>query len=442
MAHKKAGGSSRNGRDSAGRRLGVKKYGDEIVVPGNIIIRQRGTKYHPGDNVGISGTSKNAPGLLGIYNGDEQRTSLRGGPVVKQKTWHHLAFVRRGKSIHIFLDGSPQPVVSGDVEITYPAGCTRFCFGGRSDRFANLEGKLDEIAVYDRALSPGEVRMHHLQSDYPQTPSQTDFQQMEEVLPKTATATPLKPRRLLILDRANGFYHPTIPLANRAIELMGERTGAFETTIDHGYDLLTPEKLGKYDAIVLNNTSNWKLSTQQKKALVQCIRAGTGLMAIHGATWNFADWPEGQQMLGAHLAGHPWHDTGTWAVQIDEPDHPLCRAFQRRGFWINDEIYKFGNVYSRDRLRVLVSLDMTKQANQVDGHREDNDHAISWIHEYGQGRVFYCSLGNNVVVFHQPEILQHYLDGIQWILGDIPADATPSSKLPEKPKPAPAPKGS
>ena len=53
MAHKKAGGSSRNGRDSIGRRLGVKKFGGQAVVPGNIIIRQRGTKYHPGENVGI-----------------------------------------------------------------------------------------------------------------------------------------------------------------------------------------------------------------------------------------------------------------------------------------------------------------------------------------------------------------------------------------------------
>ena len=53
MAHKKAGGSSRNGRDSIGRRLGVKKSGGQAVVPGNIIIRQRGTKYHPGENVGM-----------------------------------------------------------------------------------------------------------------------------------------------------------------------------------------------------------------------------------------------------------------------------------------------------------------------------------------------------------------------------------------------------
>ena len=53
MAHKKAGGSSRNGRDSAGRRLGVKKFGGEIVISGNIIVRQRGTKFHPSFNVGI-----------------------------------------------------------------------------------------------------------------------------------------------------------------------------------------------------------------------------------------------------------------------------------------------------------------------------------------------------------------------------------------------------
>jgi large subunit ribosomal protein L27 len=53
MAHKKAGGSSRNGRDSEGRRLGVKRFGGEIVIPGNVLVRQRGTTFHPGDNVGM-----------------------------------------------------------------------------------------------------------------------------------------------------------------------------------------------------------------------------------------------------------------------------------------------------------------------------------------------------------------------------------------------------
>ena len=52
MAHKKAGGSTRNGRDSESKRLGVKKFGGQLVLPGNIIVRQRGTKFHPGENVG------------------------------------------------------------------------------------------------------------------------------------------------------------------------------------------------------------------------------------------------------------------------------------------------------------------------------------------------------------------------------------------------------
>ncbi|MBI37025.1 MAG: 50S ribosomal protein L27 [Alphaproteobacteria bacterium] len=75
MAHKKAGGSSRNGRDSAGRRLGVKKYGGEKVIPGNIIVRQRGTKFHPGDNVGIGKDHT----IFALVNGQVSFTRGRNG---------------------------------------------------------------------------------------------------------------------------------------------------------------------------------------------------------------------------------------------------------------------------------------------------------------------------------------------------------------------------
>jgi large subunit ribosomal protein L27 len=85
MAHKKAGGSSRNGRDSDGRRLGVKKFGGEIVVPGMIIVRQRGTKFHPGRNVGI-GTDHTlfatAPGAVTFECKDKGRQYVT---VVAQK---------------------------------------------------------------------------------------------------------------------------------------------------------------------------------------------------------------------------------------------------------------------------------------------------------------------------------------------------------------------
>ena len=77
MAHKKAGGSSRNGRDSAGRRLGVKKFGGEAVIPGNILVRQRGTKFHPGANVGIGKDHTlfaTAPGRVAFHTTTGGRT--------------------------------------------------------------------------------------------------------------------------------------------------------------------------------------------------------------------------------------------------------------------------------------------------------------------------------------------------------------------------------
>ena len=75
MAHKKAGGSSRNGRDSAGRRLGVKKFGGQEVIAGNIIVRQRGTKFHPGANVGLGRDHT----LFALSDGHVEFVHKRGG---------------------------------------------------------------------------------------------------------------------------------------------------------------------------------------------------------------------------------------------------------------------------------------------------------------------------------------------------------------------------
>ena len=83
MAHKKAGGSSRNGRDSAGRRLGVKKFGGQDVLSGNIILRQRGTKFHPGTNVGMGKDHTifaTAEGKVSFHRGSEGRTKVSVEP--------------------------------------------------------------------------------------------------------------------------------------------------------------------------------------------------------------------------------------------------------------------------------------------------------------------------------------------------------------------------
>ncbi len=86
MAHKKAGGSSRNGRDSAGRRLGVKLYGGQAAIPGNIIVRQRGTKFWPGEGVGMGKDHTifaTVPGAVNFRKGLKGRTYISVLPVAE-----------------------------------------------------------------------------------------------------------------------------------------------------------------------------------------------------------------------------------------------------------------------------------------------------------------------------------------------------------------------
>ncbi|MEF8788073.1 MAG: HEAT repeat domain-containing protein [Planctomycetota bacterium] len=123
-------------------------------------------------------------------------------------------------------------------------------------------------------------------------------------------------------------------------------------------------------------------------------------------------------------------------MKLDEPDHPLVKPFSGP-FLVNDEIYLFKKgVYSRERSRVLLTLDMENPRNDVgDKGRDDGDHAISWIHSAGDGRVFYCGFGHHPHIFWTPSILRHSLAGIQYAIGDIEADDTPSAELSSAPTP-------
>jgi type 1 glutamine amidotransferase len=196
--------------------------------------------------------------------------------------------------------------------------------------------------------------------------------------------------------------------------------------------------LKEFDAIMFNNTTRLGFEDEgQRAALMEFVKGGKGVCGIHGATDNFYKWPEAAAMMGGLFHGHPWGGGGTWAFQVEEPDHPVNKGFAGEGFWLKDEIYKMRDPYTRDNLRILVGLDMTKKENKPG--RDDGDNAVSWIRDFQQGRIFYCSLGHNNQIFWTPAVVQHYLDGIQFALGDLQADATPSAKLAQLPAVSPAP---
>jgi len=260
-----------------------------------------------------------------------------------------------------------------------------------------------------------------------------EVQKIENAAPAKPTVRPARPRKILVFWRCEGFFHKSIPVVNEALKIMGRKTGAYEVTeCTDDYSVFTPEKLSQFDAVCLNNTTHLKFNPKETpercKALMDFVKGGKGIVGVHAATDNFYDWPEAMEMMGGKFTGHPWTAGGTWAFKIDDPDHPLMAAFKGKGFKISDEIYRTDPpLYSRSKQRVLMSLDMsdptTRNAKGV--KPSDEDTGITWIKTWGKGRMFYCSLGHNDHIFWNPTILQHYLDGIQFALGDYKVDTTP-----------------
>jgi len=257
-----------------------------------------------------------------------------------------------------------------------------------------------------------------------------EITKIEAALPDAASANPAKPRRVLLFWRCEGFFHGNgIAAANKAIELMGAKTGAYTVDISADYNSFDAANLAKYDAVIFNNTTRLTFPDNKwRTALSEFVNGGKGIVGIHAAADNFYNWPEAASMMGGLFCGHPWGAGGTWAIKIDEPDHVLTKAFGGKGFKIQDEIYQFKEPYTREDRRVLLSLDLSDEATAKPaerGGRADKDYAVSWIKTVGQGRVFYCSLGHAANVFMDPAVLKYYLDGIQYAIGDLPADATP-----------------
>ena len=407
-----------------------------------------------------------------------------------------------------------------------------------------------------------------------QTPQPQHVEAMMAALPATAPAKPRQARKVLVLGKAAGFVHSSIPLAGRTIEELGKKTGAWSTTITYDPADITEQNLKQYDAVFLASTTGAFLddpndaaaTAARRKALLDFVRSGKGLAGIHAATDSYhqnapaagapaggapaagraggaapgagrggfgggrgggaaigaqfiaqgdknsdqrlsrdefvglADtwygkldtsstgrvsqaefgqrfagailpaapaaaapaasavapprpgctgysnqqaatqlvpdnqvgtWPEFNTMIGGFFKWH-WNNPQEITYKIDEPKHPLNAAFQKlKGpLVVNDETYTMGReVYSRQNVRVLTSVDYSKMCEEdkkkEQNPREDHDYALSWIKRDGKGRVFYMAHGHDERNYAVTPLLEHLLAGVQYALGDLPADDAP-----------------
>lgn len=275
---------------------------------------------------------------------------------------------------------------------------------------------------------------------------------IEAAVPQKARVVPKKPRCVLIWNTPFMEQSPhkgySIPQGEYAMRMLGEKTGAFEPVVSDDIAMYLPENIKRFDAILLNNSSgNWIRPTEMdmarfaehgsdadeverllRKSLLDYVSNGGGLVAWHHAIGGNTHWPEFQELIGAGYWGHPWNEEV--GIKLDEPNHPLMATFGGKDFRLADEIFQFNDPYSRQRVRVLMSLDTAKSNMTVPWiHRKDGDFALAWVKSHGKGRVFYCAIGHRTEIWWHPQILSFYLDGIQFATGDLPADTTPSAKV-------------
>ena len=402
------------------------------------------------------------------------------------------------------------------------------------------------------ALTDDQVYAALIATPQNQQPNPEHVQAMVAALPEKAAVQPKRPRRVLVLARSAGYVHSSIPLAARTVEEMGKKTGAWATTITYDAADINDQNLRRYDAIFLASTTGHFLddpndaaaTAARRKALLDFVRGGKGLAAIHAASdsyhrsapaadrpapaaaapgaarprggsaatlttqliaqgdkdgdkkltrselvaladaWfdkmdtaksgrltqqNLGDqfglamaspppgplgptgfpvqrpakqlgpdsevgtWPEFNKLIGGFFKFH-WNDGQVIHYKIDEPNHPLNAPFKGlTDFQVIDETYTFGrNTYSRENLRVLTSVDYAKMSAEDKAKeqfpRTDGDYALSWIRREGKGRVFYEAHGHNEKVYAIKPLLAHVMYGIQYVLGDLPADDSPSVK--------------
>ncbi len=273
---------------------------------------------------------------------------------------------------------------------------------------------------------------------------------MMAALPEKPYATPESLRHVLVLCRAVGWVHSSIPLASKMVEYLGDKTGAWMTTITYDAAAITPENLKGYDAIFLDSTTgeflddpNDKAATDlRRQALLDFVKGGKGLAGVHAATDSYhtkgptptGEWPEFNEMIGGFFKFH-WSYPTLIPVKVDDPHSPLTTMYPSRGFVMVDETYTFAqDSFSRKRVHVLTSINYAKMSEEdkakepAAGRRTDGDYALSYIQRVGNGRVFYEAHGHDEKVYFLRPFVAHMLAGIQYALGDLKADDSPSEK--------------
>ena len=291
--------------------------------------------------------------------------------------------------------------------------------------------------------TPPDVKAARMKARNVPVPTDEQIKLIEAAAPDSAPARPAKPRKVLVWGHV--WTHQPNPYAEKALEALARKTGAFEAVISDDPRLLLADSLRQFDALVMNNIHERepflpddfaRLDRQQKAAakefdaavkqsILEYVRGGKGLVGIHAATAALQDWPEYGDMMGGYYGGHIYQEV---VIKPEDPKHPINACFGGKPFTIKDEIYISREPYSRKKVRVIASLDLSRMEDPQ--KRPDKDYAVSWVRACGKGRVFYTTLGHDAATYWNPVFLKHLLAGVQFAIGDLDGRTAPTGNEP------------
>jgi type 1 glutamine amidotransferase len=246
-------------------------------------------------------------------------------------------------------------------------------------------------------------------------------------------AEPAKKVRILMVTVAKTFTHnpvkrekETLAPAEIAVTQLGQTSGLFtvECTQDPAKDF-TPENLKNYDMVFFYTQGpdleipkvnmEYFLNTWLKQK-------GHGFVATHSSTDTYGEYEPYWDMIGATFTSHPWNAGDTVTISVHDTKHPGSKMWGDE-FTIKDEIYEYKH-WQPEKVHVLMSLNMAKC-----GVKKPYHVPVSWVKNYGEGRVFYTNLGHNTETWANKQFIESLLGGIKWVVGLEPGDATPNPEV-------------
>lgn len=275
-------------------------------------------------------------------------------------------------------------------------------------------------------------------------------EKIKSVAPEKPAFPVKKKKNVLVFSLHTGFNHWVIPHTEEMIKIIGEKSGAFTVTGSKDISQFEQSNLKKYDVVILNNTCSkpdhrnlfWdklradsdgdSVSLMQKALqlesnLLAYVKNGGGLLLLHGAvttqnnSWDFS------RLVGASFDYHPPQQA--FQVRLEDPKHPLVSSFPSEGFNHVDEPYFYKNAYSELNFKPLLYFNNAEIKNQRKGHElTEGKTYVAWIRAEGKGKVMYASPSHNAQSFENPQLLQFFLNGMQYVAGDVKCDETPLKK--------------